>query len=74
MLWNMYITVTHGVIKIRCPFCKSDNYHFIEVSDFDESGATLHFKCLQCDKDFYGVYSFLYFEDDDGNEVIGYES
>lgn len=59
---------------MKCPFCGSDNYNFVEVVDFDEYVTILQFKCLgKCSKDFFGIYSFETFEDEDGNEVGKYE-
>lgn len=55
-----------------CPICGSENYDYIGVADFDQSDASLEFKCLgKCGKKFYGMYSFLYFEDEDGNAIDG---
>jgi hypothetical protein len=55
-----------------CPYCGSENYHFIQVIDCDESDTTLEFKCLgECGRLFYGMYSFLYFEDEEGNTIDG---
>jgi uncharacterized protein YbaR (Trm112 family) len=53
-----------------CPYCKSNNYHFVQVADYDESDTALEFKCLDCEKPFFGMYSFLYFEDEEGNEIF----
>ena len=54
-----------------CPYCKSRKYHFVQVADYDESDTALEFKCLgECGKTFFGMYSFLYFEDEDGNEIV----
>lgn len=53
-----------------CPICGSENYSFIGVPDYDQSDATLEFKCNgECGRTFFGMYSFLYFEDEDGNEI-----
>lgn len=55
-----------------CPFCGSENYDFITVSDYDELDASLEFKCLgECGKTFFGMYSFVYFEDEEGNIIDG---
>jgi len=55
---------------MKCPFCGSDNYHFVGVADYDQSDASLEFKCLgKCGKTFFGMYSFLYFEDEEGKEI-----
>jgi transposase-like protein len=52
-----------------CPYCKSNKYHFVQVADYDESDTSLEFKCYECEKTFFGMYSFLYFEDEEGNEM-----
>jgi len=55
-----------------CPFCGSEDYDYIDVADYDQSDASLHFKCRgKCGKEFWGIYSFLYFEDEDGNTIDG---
>jgi uncharacterized protein YuzB (UPF0349 family) len=55
-----------------CPYCESKNYHFVQVTDCDESDAVLEFQCLgKCGRTFYGMYSFLYFEDEEGNAIDG---
>lgn len=52
---------------MKCPFCGSDNYDFINVDDFDECETKLHFQCLgKCGKHFYGIYLFDRFENEDG--------
>jgi hypothetical protein len=57
---------------MRCPFCDSDNYHLVGIVDCDESDNAIEFKCLgRCGKTFFGMYSFMYFEDDEGNEING---
>jgi hypothetical protein len=57
---------------ITCPFCDSDNYHFIGIADYDQLDASLEFKCLgRCGKIFFGMYSFMYFEDEEGHEING---
>jgi len=54
-----------------CPFCGSENYDYVDV-EYDQSDAILEFKCLgKCGKTFYGMYSFLYFEDEEGNAIDG---
>lgn len=56
---------------IRCPFCDSEDYDYVDV-EYDQSDATLEFKCRgKCGKTFYGMYSFLYFEDEEGNTIDG---
>ena len=56
---------------IRCPFCDSEDYDYVDV-EYDQSDATLEFKCRgKCGKKFYGMYSFLYFEDEEGNTIDG---
>jgi transcriptional regulator NrdR family protein len=60
------------MIIMRCPYCDSDNYHYIEAADFDESDTVLLFKCLgKCGREFGARYSFLCYEDEDGNEIDG---
>jgi hypothetical protein len=55
-----------------CPFCGSEDYDYIHVADYDQSDATLEFKCRgKCGRTFFGMYSFLYFEDADGNVING---
>lgn len=54
---------------MQCPFCGSDNYNYID-SDYDESISEVSFVCLgKCGKNFNAVYSFMYYVDDDGNEI-----
>jgi hypothetical protein len=57
---------------VRCPFCDSEDYDYVDVADYDQSDATLEFKCRgACGKKFFGMYSFLYFEDEEGNVING---
>lgn len=55
---------------MKCPFCNSENYDFIDTMDYDESSATLEFTCRGgCGQKFYGIYSFMYFENESGDEI-----
>jgi hypothetical protein len=57
---------------MRCPYCKSDNYDYVNVADYDESDCVLLFKCLgKCGREFGAVYSFLYYEDEEGHAIDG---
>jgi hypothetical protein len=54
---------------MQCPYCKSWNYNFIKV-EYDTEDAILMFECTDCKRKFDGIYSFLYFEDEDAN-ILG---
>jgi len=56
-------------MSVSCPYCNFENRRCIQVADFDPSDAALEFKCTKCGKTFFGMYSFLYFEDEEGNEI-----
>lgn len=54
---------------MRCPFCDARNPKYVLTTDIDESSCSIQFYCEVCNETFWGEYSFMYYEDNEGNEV-----
>jgi transcriptional regulator NrdR family protein len=53
---------------MKCPYCNSENYKYLKA-EYDTQNAILMFECIDCKRKFDGIYSFLYFEDENGNTL-----
>lgn len=54
---------------LTCPYCNKKHLFICAIADIDESSCCLMLKCYACGKRSSAMYSFLYYEDEDGKEI-----
>jgi hypothetical protein len=56
-------------VGLQCPYCKTHHPFLYGTVDVDESSCSLMLKCYACTRYFSAMYSFMYYEDEDGKEI-----
>jgi transposase-like protein len=56
------------LIKMQCPYCKSENTIDLNL-DEGEYTMIYWYRCRDCSKDFYAVFNFECYTNEDGDVI-----